>query len=82
MDPDPDPTPDQTPFLSDFNFAKKNYFCSYFFLRTYPQAHIFGLMRKGKDPEPDLDPGGPKTCRSWGSWIQFWIRIPNTEQGI
>ncbi len=24
-------------------------------------------MRKGKDPELDPDPGGPKTCRSCGS---------------
>jgi hypothetical protein len=46
MDPDPDPTPDQTPFLSDFNFAKKNYFCSYFFLRTYPQAHYLRSYEK------------------------------------
>jgi hypothetical protein len=35
---DSDPNPDPTPFFSDFKDAKKN-FSSYFFLRTYPQAH-------------------------------------------
>ncbi len=35
---DPDPSPDPTPFFSNFKDAK-NYFLSYFFLITYPQAH-------------------------------------------
>jgi hypothetical protein len=67
MDPDPNPTPDQTPFLSNFNFAKKIIFVHIFFLELTRRHIIFGLMRKGKVPEPDLDPGGPKTCRFWGS---------------
>ncbi len=37
MDLDPDPTQDPTPFFSDFKDAKKKN--SYFFLKTYPQAH-------------------------------------------
>ncbi len=35
MDPAPDPTPDPTPFFRDFKDKKM----SYFFLKTYLQAH-------------------------------------------
>ncbi len=48
MDPDPaqdpNPTPDLTPFFSDFEDAKTNFF-SHFFLITYPQAHYTQVLK-------------------------------------
>jgi hypothetical protein len=39
-----DPTPDTTPFFSDVKDA--NNFFSYFFLITYPQAHLIFSLEK------------------------------------
>jgi hypothetical protein len=78
---DPDPTPDPTPFFSDFKDAKKIFFPIFFSYNlptgTATSVLKFNLLkfcvkilfckyyfRKVKDP--DTDPGGQKTCGSYG----------------
>ncbi len=81
--PDPDPTQDPTSFLVTLRMQKNifprilqaHYLQPYFLLKFCVKIlfckHYF---RKGKDPEPDLDPdpGGPKTCGPGSGSPTLW----------